>query len=94
MAIERCENDAMRSSFQPAAKMQRGVGVGYDGVWRGCGGAGESAKPRKNKRRRGEYKKNSPKVHTAIKQNESDKARKEDGGEGGRSGDDGGGGRF
>lgn len=41
----------------------------------------ESAKPRKNKRRRGEYKENSPKVHTAIKQNECDKARKEDCGE-------------
>lgn len=82
MAIERCENDAMRSSFQPAAKTQRG-GQG-EGPWCLEWGRGvESAKPRKNKRRRGEYKKNSPKVHTAIKQNECDKARKEDGGEGG-----------
>lgn len=30
MAIERCENDAMRSSFQPAAGTHRGVD---DAVW-------------------------------------------------------------
>lgn len=78
MAIERCENDAIRSSFQPAADTHREI----DDVVQG-----ESRGPRKKKRRRGEYiyiyiKKNGPKVHTTIKQNQSDKARKENGGAG------------
>lgn len=35
IVIERCENDAMRSSFQPAAEMGRGIEEKYEVGWGG-----------------------------------------------------------
>lgn len=37
IVIERCENDAMRSSFQPAAEMGRGIEEKYEVGWGGGG---------------------------------------------------------